>query len=147
MQSRPLSLIVVILVSLLTTPLMARRFILDASPSDVPNIASQYGLTVVKQIPNRSVFLVTAADEVDQNQLVSQLSSDPRVAVFEVDGFVNAPEESPTVSLNQSTAALLDGLSGMTAVSYYGSPAPSNYVSQPATQLTRLADAQARFGV
>jgi Subtilase family len=146
MKFRPLtSAFVLLLVSLVTTPLMARRFILDCSPTDAPAIATAYGLTVVKQIPNHTTFLVTASDSVDPNQLIAQVSSDPKVTDFELDAVSNAPESVQQASLNQSTGAILDGVSTMTVVRYFQTDAPSNYVTQPATKLIRLADAQSTF--
>jgi hypothetical protein len=148
MRLKPLTLSsIILLISLFTTPATARRFILNASPSDVVNVANDYELKVVKQIPNRSVFLVTAADSADPNELINRLSADPRVGGFELDGFIKAPEASPTISLNQSTGAILDGMASMTAVSYYGTDAPSSYITQQATTLTRVAETQAAFGL
>jgi len=137
---------IALLLLLASVPLAARNYILQASLDDAPSIAAQYGLVIVKQIPNHNIFRVTAPDTVDPNQLIEQLSSDSRVLDFELDGISTHPETS-AANLNQSTAGILDGVSNVTVVSYFGTQVPSYYVNQPATSLIQLAQAQATFQV
>lgn len=140
------SLLVTILLLVSAVPLFARRFLLQVSPSDAPAVAARYGLTIVKQIPNQSLFLVTAPESLDVSQLMSQLNSDPNVAGAELDGLATTPESTAFVNLNQSTAGILDTVSNVSAVTYYGAQVPSYYVNQTATSLIRLSDAQTQYG-
>jgi subtilisin family serine protease len=134
-----------LLLLLASVPMAAGRFILDVSPSLAPAIAAQYGLVIVKQIPNHDIFLVTASDTVNPSQLMRQLSSDPNVLGVELDGLGANPESPSGINLDQSTAGILDGISNLTAVGYFGAQVPSYYVSQSATRLIRLAEAQSTF--
>jgi len=129
-----------------STPVFARRMVLEMSPSVAPSVAAQYGLTIVKQIPNHNLFLVIAPDTVDTSELITQLSSDPDVSTVELDSIAATPESTVLVNLNQSTAGILDSLSNAGISTYYGTKVPSYYANQTATNLIRLADAQARYG-
>jgi subtilisin family serine protease len=159
------TLLIVVLVLLTSLPVFARRFILGVSPSAVDTVAAQYGLTVVDTIPNTGLYLVTAPDTVDVDQLLSTVNADPNVADFELDQIATTPESTATTSttlltssvyaasgsvdglssgatLDQSTAGILDSVSSATVVSYFGTDVPSYYVNQTATSLIRLSDAQ-----
>ena len=139
------SLLISLLLLLTSLPLFARRFVLEVSPSAAPSVAAQYGLVIVKQIPNHNLFLVTAPDTVDVNELIRQLSADPNVSGFQLDRTAAAPEIRTDVRLDQSTSGILDSLSNVSVVSYFGTGVPSYYVDQAATSLIRLADAQANY--
>jgi subtilisin family serine protease len=135
-----------LLVLSMSAPLIAaRRFILDAPAAEAPSIASRYGLTLVKQIRNHDLALVTAPDSIDPAQLVSQVNSEPTVYNFELDAAIASSESQSGIQLNQSTGAILDGISGFTATTYFGVPVPSYFVVQPAANLIRLIDAQSEF--
>src|SRR5919201_1654154 len=95
-MTRRILLIVAVLLST-AAPLFARRFILQTSGSTVLDVAAQHGLTIVNQIPDSDLFLVTAPDEVDVNQLISEVSSDSNVVSFEIDNVAATPEASSAV--------------------------------------------------
>jgi subtilisin family serine protease len=143
---RTKSLLITAILLFTSIPLCARRFILQASPTVAPVVAAQYGLTIVKQIPNRNLFLVIAPDTVNVSALISLLNADPNVSSVEVDSLATTPESISGVTLNQSTSGILDSVSNATVVSYYGAQVPSFYVSQTATSLIRLNDAQTQYG-
>jgi subtilisin family serine protease len=140
------SLLIAFLLFFASTPLLARRMVVQMSPTDAPSVAAQYGLTIVRQIPNHNLFLVTVPDTVDTQELITQLNSDPDVASAELDSIAATPESTTVVNLNQSTAGILDSVSNAGITTYYGTEVPSYYVNQPATSLIRLADAQTQYG-
>jgi subtilisin family serine protease len=140
------SLLIAFLLLFASAPLFARRIVLQMSPDVADSVATQYGLTIVRQIPNHNLFLVIAPDTVDIGELTTQLSSDPNVATVELDGIAAPPESTALVNLNQSTAGILDSVSNAGITTYYGTEVPSYYVNQPATSLIRLGDTQVRYG-
>ena len=85
-------LVIAVLVSCISLPAYARRFILGVSPDQASSVAAQYGLTIIHAIPETGLFLVSAPDEVDVDQLLSTVNSDPNVADFEIDNIVTSPE-------------------------------------------------------
>src|SRR5512142_2176704 len=117
MRSKSLLFVFVLLAAL---PLFARRFVLQVSPELAPSIAGRYELVIIKQIPNHDLFLVSVPDGVDVNSLISQLNADPDVAGFEQDKHAASPESRAGVTLDQSTAGILDTLSNVGVVSYFG---------------------------
>ena len=150
-------------------PLFATQFVLETSPSVAPAVAANYGLTIIGQIANSDLFLVTAPDAIDVTLLVNMVSADPSVLDFEVDNLVTTPEASPAVAapatkssilggatittavgsllnLDQSTGGILDSVSQATVVTYYGTQVPSYYVSQTATSLINLGEEQSQYG-
>ena len=167
--------LLIALVAMFTSlPAFAGRFILAVSPDVASSVAAQYGLTIVEAIPDTGLFLVTAPDKVDVNQLLSTVNADPNVADFEVDDLVTSPEVTSGKSfgvlplgtpigslldatatvdgttwgsnLNQSTAGILDSVLNASVVTYFGAQVPSYYVNQTATNLIRLNDAQTVSG-
>jgi len=91
------SLLISFMLVLSAVPLFGTRFVLQVSPSAAASVAAQYGLTVESQIPDSDLFLVTAPDTVDVNELIGQVSSDPSVLDFELDTQVITPQASPQV--------------------------------------------------
>jgi subtilisin family serine protease len=161
------NLLLALILMLLSAPLFGTRFILEASPAAAPNLAAQYGLTIVSQIPNSDLFLVTAPDTVNISQLITQVSANATVWDFELDTLAATPETSSTIplaptttldslaaaasgssglTLDQSTAGILDSVSNASVVTYYGNQVPSYYVNQTATSLINLTAAQSHYG-
>jgi subtilisin family serine protease len=138
-----------LLLLLVAVPMAAQtRFILHAPAATVSGIESRHGLTQLSQAPGHDVFLVLGPASVSDDQVIDDVESDADVGFFERDGRGLAPEAPvalPSGQLTQSTAVILDGLATRTAVTYFGSLVPSNYVSQPATSLINLAKAQSTF--
>lgn len=125
-------------------------FILTVSPSNAQPVLSQYGLSIVKELydgPN-CVYLVSSASA-DANETEVEVENDVRVAGFEPDQTASLPElnGATQVSLNQSTSTVLESLPGRSLVSFFGSTVPSNYLTQPATSIIRLADARNATGL
>ncbi|HEY1528982.1 MAG TPA: S8 family serine peptidase [Candidatus Angelobacter sp.] len=125
---------------LMSLPLWAQdNFVLVTAPAKVQDVCGRHGLTQVKQLSAHGVFLV------------STFSPDPSIATdsdvqsYEKDHALGVPELSGATiaSLTQSSTSILDGLPGRTIVNYYGSAVASNYVTQPATVITRQRDLQA----
>jgi subtilisin family serine protease len=145
MNSFSKALMLIVLLVSMAPQVMARRFILDAPSADVQTIASQYGLTVIKLIPNHDLALVSAPDSVDPTQLISEVNADSDVYNFQLDSTNRSPEMQSGVQISQSTGAILDGVSTLSEVSYFGVAAPSYYVVQPTTSLIRLIDTQSAF--
>jgi subtilisin family serine protease len=67
-----------------------------------------------------------------------------RVSGFEPDQIASLPELNglTQATLTQSNTSILDSLSGVTAVTFFGSTVPSNYTTQAATNIIRLNDAR-----
>ncbi len=118
------------------------NFILRAPPALAPAIASRHGL-VIKDSPNvEGVSLLTKSDTRTDQAVLTEVSGDPDVQSIEVDQNALISETVSGIQLNQSTAAILDALSGQTLVPYYGGNVWSAYASQTATALTRLPSVQ-----
>jgi subtilisin family serine protease len=138
--------LLILLGLLAALPLGAQSsYILTASPSNVQTILGQHGLTLVKELYDgvNCIMLVTSPST-DVNSVEIQVESDVSVLGFE-------PQQSPLLpelngatqaNLNQSTTSILDSLVGRTLVSFFGSTVPSNYTTQTATGIIRLADAR-----
>jgi subtilisin family serine protease len=140
------SLQVLLVCLVLGLPLTAQTsYILTASPSNMPSVVNQHGLTIVKELydgPN-CVMLVTSASA-DVAGTETEVESDLQVVGFEPEQRASLPEltglTQPT--LTQSTTSILDTLPGRTLVSFFGSTVPSNYTTQTATSIIRLGDAR-----
>ena len=127
-------------------PLAAQTsYILTASPSNVQSIITNHGLTVVKELfdGTNCVMLVTSPSA-DSSEVETEVKSDLSVASFEPEQRTVLPELSSLTQpvLTQSSTSILDGLPGRTLVSFFGSTVPSNYTTQTATAIIRLADAR-----
>ena len=127
-------------------PLAAQTsYILTASPSNVQNVVSQHGLTVVKELYDGTncVMLVTSASA-DVSGTEVEVESDLRVVGFEPEQRASLPELSSLTQpvLTQSSTSILDTLPGRTLVTFFGSTVPSNYTTQAATSIIRLGDAR-----
>ncbi len=137
---RVLARIFYIVFCLLGLPLRAQdKFVLVTSPTKVQDVCGRHGLTQITQVSSRGVFLVSTYS-VDPT-----IATDSSVQSFEPNQALGVPELSGATiaSLTQSSTSILDGLPGRIIVNYYGSPAASNYVQQPATAITRQLDLQA----
>jgi subtilisin family serine protease len=135
-----------ILIALLCLPLTAQTsYILTASPSNMQSVVKNHGLTVTKELfdGTNCVMLVTSPSA-DVAATETEVESDLLVAGFEPEQRASLPEltglTQPT--LTQSTTSILDTLPGRTLVSFFGSTVPSNYTTQNATTIIRLADAR-----
>ena len=142
---RKLSLLI-LMGLVLALPLTAQTsYILTASPSNVPSIVNNHGLTVVKELFDGAncVMLVTSPSA-DVSSTETEVDSDVMVVGFEPEQRASLPELSSLTQpvLTQSSTSILDGLPGRTLVSFFGSTVPSNYTTQTATSIIRLGDAR-----
>jgi subtilisin family serine protease len=136
----------VFLAVLTALPVAAQTsYILTASPSDVQGIVTRHGLTVVKDLFDgvNCVMLVTSPSA-SASAVETEVDSDLSVVGFEPEQRASLPElnGATQATLNQSTTSILDSLANRTLVSFFGSTVPSNYTTQTATSIIRLADAR-----
>jgi subtilisin family serine protease len=131
---------------LMALPLAAQtRYILTASPANVPSIVDRHGLTVVKEVfDGVNCVMVVASPSADATGVETEVASDLSVVSFEPEQHLSLPElnGATQAALTQSTTSILDSLAGRTLVSFFGSTVPSNYTTQTATTIIRLADAR-----
>lgn len=133
------------LILLATSPAPAqKRYILRAAPEAIESIARQSGLTVVSRGGRDLSLVVDPAGRLPA-QLVVAVRSQPLVANFELDAVFTLPEREARLDLNQSTVAILDGLTNRSLTAYYGDAVWAGYLSQPATAIIRLREAQAAY--
>ena len=128
-----------LIVLLMSLPLMSQdKFVLVTAPNKIQDVCGRHGLTQVNQLSGRGVFLVSSFSP-DPNT-----ATDKDVVSFELNRVLAVPELSGATiaSLTQSSTSILDGLPGRTVLNYFGSPAASNYVQQPATVRMHHAEAQ-----
>ena len=146
MKKRTRALVFAFVLVLSSIPLVAQdKFILHADPAKVPAIASTYGLTVLDEVASHSISLVSAPAGVPDPEVLGEVDSDGDVEYFEVAGQSVAPETAANIQLNQSTTAILDGLAGRTLTTFFGATTVSNYVSQPAVKIIKLAAARSAY--
>jgi subtilisin family serine protease len=136
-----------ILAAFLTAvPLAAQTsYILTASPSNMQGILDRHGLTVAKDLyDGANCIMLVTSPSVDVSGVETEVESDLSVVSFEPQQRTLLPElnGATQASLNQSTTSILDSLAGRTLVSFFGSTVPSNYTTQTATSIIRLADAR-----
>ena len=123
-----------------------RYIIRPTASSSITEIDDRHGLTLLGPLDNqnRGIYLVTAPAFIDPATVVADVHSDPEVTDIELDSKL-ALTESPT-NLNQSSVAILDSMPPASTVGYYGAPVLGLYLTQAATSIIRLPDAQTTFG-
>jgi len=117
------------------------EFILRCSPKEIQEVVRRYGLTLIRSHESQDIHFVRAPATVHPEHFLSNLKSDPDVKGIEADSDVMLAERPPGLKLNQSAVPILDTLSHRTLVPFYGSPALSSYVDQPAVVLIRSEEA------
>jgi len=136
---------VVILFALSFPAAAQSTYMLAVSPTNAQSVISNHGLTVIKELYDGPVcvYLVSSASA-DVNAVETEVESDLRVNGFEQDQIASLPELNglTQATLTQSNTSILDSLSGVTAVTFFGSTVPSNYTTQAATNIIRLNDAR-----
>jgi len=97
------------------------------------------GCNVIRSLedPLGQLFLVGIPDTSSITALLNSLSLIPSILDVEVDALVRVVQDRPPVPL-----ALYD----ITSASYFGAQVRSGYISQPAVQIVRLAEAQQTVG-
>lgn len=118
----------------------AQRFVVRISngSADVQTACAVVGCNVAESIDGAlgNVFLVTMPDILDPTVALQLLQGAHGVINVEPDLLAHTADAG-----SQAPPTLLD----TTPTTYYGSTVPHGYVSQPATQIVRLADMQASF--
>jgi subtilisin family serine protease len=136
---------VVILFALSLPAAAQSTYMLAVSPTNAQSVISNHGLTVIKELYDGPVciYLVSSASA-DIDSVETEVESDLRVNGFELDQIASLPELNglTQATLTQSNTSILDSLSGVTAVNFFGSTVPSNYTTQAATNIIRLNDAR-----
>jgi len=121
------------------------RFILHASAKAAYAIASRHGLSIQEQVWTHDICVASAPPAKDEIALTGELESDAAITAFEPDGQGTLPEVASTL-LPQSTGSLADLIANRAIVTYFGATVPNYYVTQPATRLIRLSEAQRTYG-
>ncbi|MGI9070999.1 MAG: S8 family peptidase [Bryobacteraceae bacterium] len=120
----------------------AGRFIvrINGGSSTIQAVCVALGCTVGGGLDGSlgQVFLVTTSDLVDTNTFLATLRLTTGVADAELDLQAHASQSGYTIP---------PALSDTSPVTYFGSTVPNGYVNQPATQIIRLSDTRAAFGV
>src|SRR6266550_3017202 len=153
-----------------STRLMAQgeaqaEFILRASPERVDEIASRYGLTVIRPVDEHvhDVFLVRGPidggppaprrltrggrlqrgphdDDPRSLRLMNRVRADGDIEQFHVNSNALITETVEAPALNQSTVAILDSLAD-TTITYFGSTVWAPYVGQAALDVIHQHEA------
>jgi subtilisin family serine protease len=121
------------------------QFILRAPSPLIDAVCSRHGLVITAVLRDDVVerlVEVTGPSGVSAEAILEEVGDDDDVVDFEVDRGVRVPEVAAAPALNQSTAAILEGLPTRVAVNFFGTPSISTYVSQPASTLIRLSATQ-----
>ena len=132
-------------------PLMAQTaqtsYVLDVPASNLSQVLSQYGLTLVQALNNEdSSYLVTAPSSIPPATLIAQVTADPAVNDFEADGTVEEVEADPLSTVTPDTTSIQAMLSNISTQDYYGAPVLSSYVAQPAATQIELPAGQKAVG-
>jgi Subtilase family/Bacterial Ig domain len=132
-----------------------QEFILCAPEDRIVAVMSRHGLTMVRTIDDRirGVALVHGpvpqqqtnaiqGDTLDSatTQLIQAVRSDPDVEHFDVNGPAVVTEIGASPQLNESIVLILDSLQRTTST-FFGSTVWSAYVTQPALNVIKLAEA------
>src|SRR2546426_12234963 len=117
------------------------EFILRCSPEAIQEVVRRHGLTLLRSHESQDIHFVRAPATARPEHFLSHLRSDPDVKGIEADTDVMLPEAPAGLSLDQSTASILDMLRNRSVVPFYGNPVLSSYVNQPAVMLIRSAEA------
>lgn len=121
-------------------PAAAAEYILQiAAGASVSQVASTYGLTVVRQLSDdgHTVYLVSIPDPAPAD-LVEEVLENTSVSVFELDKEVDSPETPPTAPVIANVSVLAAAIQDHTTATYYGATVRNSYVNQPAGSLINL---------
>jgi subtilisin family serine protease len=108
------------------------RYILRANPSNQAEICNTYGLVMVEQGGTPQVVITTGPSSEESDQLVAEVKADPRVQDFELEQGAAVIEAATNNVQTPSAGVLSSALNNLGVVNFYGNPAWTAYVSQPA---------------
>jgi hypothetical protein len=119
------------------------RYIVRAPGSDIGNVASRHGLTIIRSFEGsgKNLHLVAAPSGADARHTVQGLQADALVQGVEPDVSVSLPETFPGAQLRQLGTADPAPLSDHSLVKYFGTSAWNAYVNQPAAFVIKVAQA------
>jgi subtilisin family serine protease len=124
----------------------AEQYLLRVSQkSALSRVCDAYGLKVLKSIPRlRHLYIVQGPAGVDPDTLVAAVRADTEVSSFEEDQVATYGEiASISPDLQQTTQALDEALVvDRTVTDFYGAPAWTGYVRQPAFDLVGVPAAR-----
>jgi subtilase family protein len=123
-------------------------FILRTPAATRDTVCSRNGLQFIRGVdtPGHDVFLVSGPVGGDPAVVEDSVKGDDAVEAFEQVGSVFVPEALAGANLNQSTVAVLDGLSNTATTSFSGDIVKASYVNQPAATIINLPSAQTMGG-
>ncbi len=122
------------------------RYLLTLSDdSTLDDVLARHDLELKDAIEGTHVYRIEDSLGRSEKDLENELLGDLEVFDFELDG-AHVLTEIPQAQVNQSTAAILEAVRKSTPVPYYGASVPSAYVTQPASKIIGLANAQAAGG-
>ncbi|BCS34825.1 hypothetical protein TBR22_A40510 [Luteitalea sp. TBR-22] len=122
----------------------SREFLLRAaSRSEAEAIAGRNRLRIVREVRAGELYKVESEDDRTETEVEGEVGRDASVGGFERNRGLQIAEIPPDVSLQQSTAAILEALPARTLVPFFGQQVWNRYVEQPATRVIDLARAQA----
>ncbi len=137
---------VLLLTSLLASPASAQTQFIVRTPAAIAGaVADRHGLKVAGQVDAQDIFLFEGSAVSNPDALLVDLENDADIAEVEPNRPVFIPESLQGATLTQSTVSILDALNNRTLILYFGTPAWTSYVNQPAATIIRLADAQKSF--
>jgi hypothetical protein len=104
------------------------------------SVCATLGCWIIRGLddPAAELFLVGAPDIVDPNAFITTLSAVSGISDVEIDALLHLSDSQPPIP-----SALYD----TSPVPYYGATVHQGYITQPAVNLVRLADAQSTFHV
>jgi fluoride ion exporter CrcB/FEX len=108
------------------------QYLLRADPSQQSAISQTYGLTVVQQLSQPQLVVVTGPASVSPDSLVDQVRADSRVTAFELVRNTQLVESSTRAQQTAPAGSLTPALSSPNSTNFFGNPVWAPYVTQPA---------------
>jgi subtilisin family serine protease len=125
---------------------------LRSSARGIQECANRQGLQVVRPLnPERSTYLVSSPDTLEQQSVLSSLSADPdveaaepvsRVPLPELQGISGSFDFEPAVRAWLSSYGGKKLLGSRSYYEYFGDPVWGSYLTQPLVRITELGRAQ-----
>ncbi len=137
----------------------ADQFIVRTTAAYLRELASRFGLAILRQIPGQDIYLVQGPEGIPPDEVIRRLKNydhggdddddddDDDDVLVELNVVVSLPETSPGGRrLITNTAPVNSALGDRSFTTFGGDPAWSGYVNQPALALIRTPLSHARYG-